>query len=421
MRNPEIVIIGDGIAGITAARHIRRLNRKARVTLIGSENVPLYSACALPDYLHGYQSRESVFVPPFPELRGVKMIQGTKVNSINRETQHVRYGTEEIYYDRLIIATGSNPFIPPVPGAKLQGNFTLKTLDDVEKIMEWGGQSAVVIGSGAIGVETSMALLARGLKVTLIEMLDRIMPTAFDAAASQILQTSLENLGIKVYVGEKVLGVEGTTEVRGVMSTFGSIDSDIVIWAAGVRPNTALAQEAGIETGGLRGIKVNDRMQTNDPRIFACGDCIETWEQVLRRPTLSLLWASAKEQAEIAAWNVLGMEKRYQGALGVMIEQIGGNLSVAAGYTESTLKEIQYKVHEGKSAKGYYKVIYTEEKVIGVQFVGDPLGSGATIALIKKGSSPESIIHILEDTESLKCAPWSYSAARIFNFKESLE
>lgn len=415
MRNPEIIIIGDGIAGVTTARHIRRLNRKARVTMIGAEDVPLYSACALPDYLHGYQSRSGVFVPDFPELHGIKVIKNSIADYIDREAQHVKVGEQTVGYERLILATGSYAVVPPVPGSRIPGNFTLKTLDDVEKIMDWGGNSAVVIGSGAIGVETSMALSARGMNVTLIEMMDRIMPTAFDMTASQILQASVEKQGIRVLVNEKVLGVEGVERVRGVISTFGNIDCDLVVWAAGVRPNTTLAQASGIETGVLRGIKVDNQMQTNDPLIYACGDCVEAWEQVLGKPTLSLLWASAKEQAEIAAWNAMGMEKHYLGALGVMIEVIGGQLAVSTGYTESALCDIPYCIHEGNRENSYYKIIYDDEKILGVQFVGNARGSGAVIALIRKGSSPKSIIEILRDPKSLISAPWHYSAERVFS------
>lgn len=414
MKNPRIVIIGDGIAGLTAARHIRRLNQNAKVTVIGAESVPLYSACALPDYLHGYQDRDGVFVPPFPELSKVKVIKNQIVDKIDREIQRVHMGDEYIDYDRLILATGSNAVVPPVPGAKIPGNFTLKTLGDVERIMDWGGHSAVVIGSGAIGVETSMALRARGLRVTLIEMVDRIMPTAFDSAASQILQNSLEKHEINVLVNEKVLGVEGTEKVRGVMSTRGSIDCELIVWAAGVRPNTSLAQDAGIQIGNFRGIKVDDQMRTSDPRIFACGDCIETWEQVLGKPALSLLWGSAKEQAEVAARNALGMEKCYPGALGVMIEEIGGQLAVATGYTESALVDIPHRVQEDQNNLGYYKVIYNDEKILGFQMIGNTVGSGAVISWIKKGANPKKILEILNDPKSLQSAPWYGAAARVF-------
>jgi NADH oxidase (H2O2-forming) len=412
----KIVIIGDGIAGYTAARRMRSLAPNADVTLIGAEAVPLYSACALPDYLHGYQTRERVFIPDLPEARALQVHKAVMAESVNAESQTVTFNGQAIPYDKLILATGSVAVIPPVPGAEIPGNFTLKTLSDVDKIIAWGGRSATVVGSGAIGLETSMALRARGLDVTLIEMLDRIMSTAFDKNAARILQSVAEGHGVRILTGEKVLGVEGAERVAGVATTQGRIDCDLVVWAAGVRPNNVLAREAGIEIGSCRGIKVNDRMETSVQNIYACGDCVEVWERVLHRPALSLLWASAKEQAEIAACNSLGIERIYQGALGVVVEEIGDLTAVSAGYSESSLEDedIKFDVHESNTEQGYYKIICDHEKILGVQLVGCCGGAGAVIALIKKEASPQQVLDVLHDEISLKAAPWYYQAARFF-------
>ncbi|MEA4901578.1 NAD(P)/FAD-dependent oxidoreductase [Desulfitobacterium sp.] len=416
IKKSNIVIIGDGIAGYTVASRIHSLAPRTKVTLIGLEKVPLYSACALPDYLHGYQAREGIFVPELPGIDKIKLLKGTVVESIDVKQQKVKAGQQWIDYDKLILATGSSALVPPVPGAKIPGNFTLKSLADVEKIMAWGGRSAVVVGSGAIGVETSMALKERGLDVTLIEMVDRIMPTAFDLQASRILQAAVEKHGVKVLVNEKVMGVEGTDQVTGVTTTQGTIPSDLVIWAAGVRSNTVIAQEAGIKTGSLRGIKVDERMQTSEPNVYACGDCVQIWDRLLQKPTLSLLWASAKEQAEVAASSCLGFERVYQGALGVMIEEIGGVTAVSAGFTETSLKDADnLVVCERNNSNGYYKVIYTEEKILGVQFVGYYRGAGAVIAWMKNGVSPRQIQDVLNHESLFKGAPWYHQAERLFS------
>ncbi|MDN5345049.1 MAG: hypothetical protein PWQ18_1163 [Clostridia bacterium] len=413
----KIVIIGDGIAGYTAARQIKRLAAEAPVTLIGAEKVPPYSACALPDYLAGYQGREGVFLPSFLELEGVEIRRGTLAEGIDTGEQRVKVSGQWLPYDRLILATGSVAIIPPVPGAGLPGNFTLKTLKDVDAILAWGGWAAVVVGSGAIGIETSLALREKGFEVTLIELLDRILPTAFDLEPSRLLQAEVEKHGVRVMVGEKVMEVKGQERVTGVGTTGGDIPCDLVIWAAGVRPNITLGREANLEIGQFRGLKVNAALATSAPYIYACGDCVETWDRVLQRPGLSLLWASAKEQAAVAASNCLGIAREYPGSLGVLIEEIGTLTAVSAGFTEASLQNMPgigaINVLKGKDACGYHKMLVQGEKIVGIQVVGHFRGAGAVLAWMQKGTPLAAIREVLDNPVYLSGAPWYNQAVRL--------
>ncbi|MGI6285734.1 FAD-dependent oxidoreductase [Neomoorella humiferrea] len=413
-RDLQIVIIGDGIAGYTAARQLRHLAPEVPVTLIGAEKTQPYSACALPDYLGGYLSKENIFLPPFHGLDGIKIWKGIAAEGFDPKDQRVSAGRQRLPYDKLILATGSVALVPPVPGTRLAGNFTLKTLADVEAILAWEGKSAVVVGSGAIGVEASIALRKREIEVTLIELLDRILPTAFDLEASRLFQKEIEKHGIKVLVGEKVVGVEGKDRVTGVKTSQGLITCDMVIWAAGVRPNTALAQDAGLEIGQFRGIKVNKEMATSVSNIYACGDCVETWDRILKRPGLSLLWASAKEQAAIVAHNCLGTAPReYPGSLGVLIVEAGDVTAVSAGFTEAALKDVgETTISTDMNDKGYTKLITKDGRILGVQFVGSLQGAGAVLAWMQKGTTLSAAREVLSNTIYLKGAPWYYQAAR---------
>lgn len=409
---PGIVIIGDGIAGHTAARYITAVRPKTKVTLVGAEVQGPYSACALPDYLAG-RPRSGIFLPPFPAAGRVTVITGAVAEGIDPANREINVAGSPLPYDKLIIATGSRAFVPPVPGADLAGNFTVKTLRDVEDIMAWGGKAAVVIGSGAIGLETAMALRERGLDVTVVEMLDRILPTAFDKPAAEQLARELEAHAVAVRVSRKVLAVAGDVKVASVRTDAGDLPCDLVIWAAGVRPNADLATQAGLEIGRLRGIKTDAFMATSVPDIYACGDCAETFSRLTGEPALGLLWGAAKEQAVVAASNCIGEQRQYPGAFGVMIEIIGSLTAVSAGFTASAPNApAGVEAEEESTAEGYRRLVTAAGKIIGVQLVGDCRGAGAMIAAVRKGLPRAAITAVLANPVERKRAPWFQNAAR---------
>ncbi|NLC77824.1 MAG: FAD-dependent oxidoreductase, partial [Clostridia bacterium] len=232
-----------------------------------------------------------------------------------------------------------------------------------------------------------------------------------------LLQRQVEGAGVKVMVGEKVTGVKGRKKVTGITTGNAELACDLVVWATGVRPNTALAKQAGIEIGQLGGIKVNDKMETSIEHVYACGDCVQVWDQTFGKPCLSLLWASAKEQAAVAAANCLGEPRSYPGALSVVIEEIAGLTAVSVGATEDALRNAfaceDFTVQEQETQAGYLKVIADSQRILGAQFVGNYQGAGAVAAWMRQGISPEEIKGVLANREQLKWAPWYAHGASV--------
>ena len=188
-----VVILGNGVAGNTAASTIRHLDSRIEITLISAETYPEYTACALPHYLAGEFERQRLFLKSEEDYpaEGIKTIFGRTVSGIDPEKKQVLLGDESLSYDKLIMATGSRPLVPPIPGVDLEGVFSLKSPGDADRILEGLGQTAVVVGSGPIGVETAISLKKQGDQVYLIELLERIMPKIFDEEAASLVAAIL--------------------------------------------------------------------------------------------------------------------------------------------------------------------------------------------------------------------------------------
>ena len=224
----KVIIVGNGIAGNTAGSTIRRLDSQADITIISEELYPHYSACALPQYLAGELKRQKLFLRAGSAYRRekIKTILGQKVTSISPGNKKVFLNSKSLAYDKLIVATGSKPVVPPVRGVNLDGVFFLKSLSDADHIRNTTAPVAVVVGSGPIGVEAGIALTKRGVKVYLVELLGRIMPRVFDEGPSSLLTDILERNGIKVLTKESVTGIIGNRKVEGIVSSKRRIKCD---------------------------------------------------------------------------------------------------------------------------------------------------------------------------------------------------
>jgi NAD(P)H-nitrite reductase large subunit len=196
----RFVVLGNGIAGVSAAQAMRRLDREASITIISEEPHPTYSACVLPDYLSGEISRERVFVRGFPDYsrENIHLITSERAIALDPDRKRILLHAESVAYDKLIVATGSKPMIPPIHGTNRKGVFTFKSIEDGDSICRWEGHTAVVIGSGPIGVEVSLSLKKRGYRVFLIELLDRILPQVFDEYPACLIRDALKSIDIDV-------------------------------------------------------------------------------------------------------------------------------------------------------------------------------------------------------------------------------
>ncbi len=393
----DLVIIGNGIAGNSAALAARSRNQEIKITILSKEPHNEYAAGALPDYLSGALEREKVFIKSTTdyEANHIEIGLGIPVETIDAKNKTIKLGAKSLTYDKLIIATGSTPLIPPVKGHELPGNFVFKTLADTEAIINYPGSSAVVVGSGAIGVEAALALKKRGYgEVTIVELMDWIMPKSFDEKPARIMEQLINELGVKILTSEKVTAVQGAEHVTGIETDRNQLACDVVVWAIGVKPDVDLAKSVGIELGITGGIAVDEYLQTNIKDIYACGDCIETTDIFSHKPVLNLLWDAACKQGKTAGINCTGGHTSYTGSYGVLLTYIGDIPVLSLGLNASHVEEQDYKALERVGVKTYQRLVLKGEEIVGLQTIGTLEGSGPILFHLKKGATQAELNQI---------------------------
>lgn len=404
----KILIVGNGAAGNQAAVSLRKLDPHCEIIMLAGESYPAYSACALPDVLAGWIPLSKTFLMQEEDYACLKIETnfGQTVTKLNLAEQCLQAGEQVYQYDRLILATGSQPVIPALPGSELPGNFVVKTPGDIEGILAHRPRQVVVVGAGNIGVETASALKNRGCKVTLVEMQDRIMPLLYDQKPAKIIQAILEEEGIEILTGERVSEISGDSHIEVVHTRSQDISADTVIWAAGVRQNTNIAREAGLSIGALGGIEVDEHMQSSDSAVFACGDCVQSFQVFTGKPCLSLLWSSAKRQAQVAARNCLGYIDKYEGSCSLVTEEIMGIPCVAMGLNLQALPGYNVEVVEHHGKDEYFRVLIVGDKIAGFQGIGSMEGAGAIFTMIKKGTPVSESRRVLLNRELVPGMAW---------------
>ncbi|MEM1586834.1 MAG: FAD-dependent oxidoreductase [Candidatus Bathyarchaeia archaeon] len=390
----RIVILGAHAAGCDAAAAARLTDRKAEIIMFTNERYAGYSRCGLPFVIGGHiKSFQDliVFPPSYFKMNKIDLRTETNVTGIDvkAKTVSVQYKDgrgETIQYDSLIIAAGARSVIPPIKGREKQGVYTLRTIEDGERILEAlkNAKSAVVVGAGLIGLEIAVAFVERGIKTTVIELLPQVLPAMLDKDVADMVQKELEARGIKIITGRSVDEILGVDKVTGVMVAGEQIQADMVVVATGVRGNVELAEKAGISLGETRLIKVNMRMETNIKDVYACGDCVESIHLITRRPTVSQLGTTAVRQARVAGTNAAGGYAVFPGVLGAAVTKLFDLEIGAVGLTEAFAEragiETVSMVLGGKTRASYYpgalpitvKLVVDKEteKVIGAQIIG---------------------------------------------------
>ncbi|MFZ5651812.1 MAG: NAD(P)/FAD-dependent oxidoreductase [Bacillota bacterium] len=368
------VIIGNGIAGNAVAFNIRKYDRQGKVTVISAEDCQAYDPGALPYYVSSEVPRKVVFIKAAEDYRreNIELLLGKKVVAIHPDYKAISLeGGGEMTYDNLVIATGGDSVIPPFPGAGKEGIFGCKSLFEADRLAEHNGKSAVVIGSGLIGIEVGEALKKRGYEVYLVELLEWIMPRVFDREPAELLAASLSRNGINVLTGEKVLAIQGGSRVQGVTTDKRTINCDTVVLAAGVAPASRLAVNAGLEIGKTRGIKVDQGMMTSEPGIYACGDCVESRDAFTGHSALYQLRHNALEQGEVIAKICCGIEASYRGAWSFTRVHFFGAYGVSLGQTYASVQEKEgVEIIEKSKPEGYSRLIVQNGMLMGAQLVG---------------------------------------------------
>ncbi len=340
----KTVIVGNGLAGTMAAKSLRELDPSLEIEIIAEERYPYYPRPNLIDYVAGALPYEKLFAFPtnWHERQNIAVRLATPVVRIDTAAGTVTTGDGRTSaFDRLLLANGSAAVVPPVRGADKKCVFVLRTLDDAQAILEalTTRRRVAVLGGGLLGLEIARALKARGAEVSVNEFFDRLLPRQLDPRGAALLKAQVERLGIGVRLGASAEEITGDGEASGLRFQDGSsTEADMVVFAAGVRPNIALAKEAGIEAD--RGVVVDDHLRTSHPAVYAAGDVAQHKGRVY-----GIIPASF-DQARAAAYNMLGMEKRYEGTVpsntlkvvGIFVTSVGLVNPEGPGY-ESIAKE----------------------------------------------------------------------------------
>jgi NAD(P)H-nitrite reductase large subunit len=387
------VIVGGSAAAVSAVEAIRSVDETSTIALFSDEETPLFSRVLLPYYIAEELPKSLLNFRPldFFELNHVNPHLGVRVNEIRRDSKTVLTEDGQVYeFDKLLLATGGKAIIPPVPGVEKEGIFPLKTMEQAERVYNYNGTKAVVIGAGSIGVESCISLVRRGLKVTLLEQMGHVLPTVFDEEAASIIQGVLEDDGIEVVTGEPATDFNGNGRVECVVTSSREIPCDMVVLAAGVRPNTELAEQAGVEIGATEGIKVDDYMMTSEADIFAAGDVCETMDIARGTPFVNAIWPMAVEQGRVAGLNMAGQKTQYPGS--VRMNSIGNFIGLPAmsiGVTH--IGQCSHSEDEGhareiktKTKRTYKKLILRNGRIVGAIFVGQTQKFGVVSILLRK-------------------------------------
>ncbi len=351
----KVVVIGGVAAGPKCASKIIRVCPQAEVTVIDRREIISFAGCGLPYYVSGVvEEQAELYATPigvprdpgfFQKVKNVRVLnrtEATSVDSANKTVQikNLQNGqSSSLEYDKLVLATGASPIIPPIPGIELDGVHTLHSVEDAEAVKtaveQRGAQRAVIVGGGLIGVETAEALVEKGCHVTMVEMLPQILPMLDWEMARQVA-LHMKSKGVDILTdtrAEEFLG-EGS-HVTKVKTSQGEIPADLVLLSVGVRPSVELAKQAGVKIGETGAIVVNDRMQTSNVDIYAAGDCVENKCLVNGRPAFVPLGSTANKQGRVAAMNICGMDDTFPGVVGSTICKVFDYAVARTGLSEA--------------------------------------------------------------------------------------
>lgn len=430
----KYLIVGGVAGGATAAARLRRLTEDAEIILFEKGNYISYANCGLPYYIGGtIAEREKLLVQTvegFSQRLQIDVRTEQEVIAIDRaqKTVSVRRSDGQTYtetYDKLLLSPGASPVRPPLPGIDSEGIFTLRNVSDTDRIKTYlqthDVKRALIIGGGFIGLEMAENLHEAGAEVGIVEMADQVM-APIDYSMAAMVHEHLHEKGVRLYLKQAVAAFERTA--GGVNVKFASgqeVEADMVILSIGVRANTKLAEDAGLELGEMRGIKVNEYLQTTDADIYAVGDAIEYPHPLTGKPWLNFLAGPANRQARIVADNMVGGNvRKYEGAIGTSVAKVFDLTVAATGLPAKRLKQwnLPYKsvtIHPNDHA-GYYpgaqmmtlKLVFHPEtgKLYGAQIVGRG-GVDKRIDEIASAIKHGDTIYDLMQTEQAYAPPFS--------------
>ena len=410
----KVVIVGGGAGGISTASNLRKLDEEVEIVVLTRDNKVSYSPCAIPyvlsDRIHSFDDIVMRTVDDY-KAKNIDVMLETEVTAVDSRKKQITYSKDGIVktmnYDKLVLATGGSPFVPPMKGVDLDGVFKIRTLDDGKKVKEWSEncKSALVTGAGLIGIEIAYAFKEMGLKVTLCEMLPQIVPRSLDPDMAKIITDYLIKEGIDVVLGQPIIELKGEDgKVKTAVFDDGTeVDADMVVLATGVRAELDLAKMAGCDCGRWA-VLVNDRMATSVPDIYAVGDCVESYSAILRSNTVSQLGTTAVRQAKTLAQTLAGKRSRFNPVLNSMVTKVGDLEFGAVGLTRSFAQQNSIKAVVGKVEALTRARYYPNAKPMNVKVICDADGTIIGCQIIAEERVAERIDTMtLAITEELTC------------------
>jgi len=430
----KLLIIGGVAGGATAAARARRLDERAEIVIFERGEHISFANCGLPYYIgqvikerddllvttaEAFRQRYAVDIRIFSEV--------TRIDRANRQVEVRNLSTGQTYlesYDKLILSPGAQPVKPPLEGVDLEDVFNLRNIPDADRIKARlearPPEAAVVVGGGFIGLEMVENLVQRGVRTTIVEMLDQVMP-ALDYEMAALVQAHLKDKGVTLELGAGVKSISREGGRLAVTTTQGGrIDCDLVILSIGVSPENKLAREAGLELGQRGGIRVDATMRTSDPDIFAVGDAVEVRDFITGRPTMTALAGPANKQGRIAADNALGRRSVFRGTLGTAVAKVFELAAASTGASEKILQshDIPYLAsytHSGSHASYYpgaemmaLKLLFSpgSGRILGAQIVGGQ-GVDKRIDVLATAIRASMTVFDLEELELAYAPPYS--------------
>jgi nitrite reductase (NADH) large subunit len=399
MIKQKLVLIGNGMAGVRAIEEVLKINPNGfEITIFGTEPFPNYNRIQLSKVLQGGTSVSDITLNEWEwyEDNKIQFYPGESVTSINTKTQSVTTDKGRIEsYDQLIIATGSNPFMLPLPGADKEGVKAFRNIKDCEEMIEYSKmyKRAAVIGGGLLGLEAARGLLNLGMKVDVIHINDYLMERQLDRTAGKLLQVQLEKQGMNFLLQKNTVEITGRKQVTGLKFSDGTkIKADLVVMAVGIKPNVDLAKDAGIPVN--RGIIVNDYLETEVPNVFAVGECAE------HRGIAYGLVAPLYQQGQVLAKRLCGVQGTgYQGSvLSTQLKVSGVDVFSAGKINEDNGTKV-YKSYDDYHGV-YKKVLIEEGKITGAVLFGDTKDGSKLFNFIQKGALIEEYLQSAQGVET---------------------
>ncbi len=429
----KVLIIGGVAAGTKTAAKLKREDRSIEVTVITKDQDISYAGCGLPYYVGGFiESREELIVntpQKYSGLTGVEVRTGKEAVALDAAKKEVtlkdvRTGNTETWpYDKLVIATGASAAELPIEGKDLPGVFRMRTPDDAEDMRTYAEinhvKKAVVIGAGFIGLEAAENLHARGIQVTVIDFAPQVLPNILDPEMADYVKNHLLNAGIRVITGTSAKQIQGTDKVTGVETSEGTLSCEMLIMAAGIRPNTAFLEGTGIEM--FKGtILVDSQMKTSLDDVYAAGDCAMVTNRITGKRQWSPMGSSANLEGRTLAQVLAGAQKTYPGVLGTGVVKLPGLNAGRTGLTEAQAREAGYDVETvlvPTDDKAHYypdssflitKLIadWKTRKVLGVQVLG-PGEVDKMVDIAVMGINMGAVLEDFENADFAYAPPFS--------------